>query len=201
MRENRAPPNERWAQFRFSVIGGLLASPPEAGELQHALRELAERLYQHPVHPGQSLRLGFSTIEHWYYQARDAQDPVGALSRKVRADAGRAWAMSSALLSALEAQYRAHPRWTVQLQYDNLAAAAKGHPEWGPIPSYQTVRRRMREKGWVRRLEPARPTPGQAHAARRREQREVRSYEASHVHALWLMRSTALCGGGEPKPP
>jgi len=185
MRENRAPPNERWAQFRFSVIGGLLASPPEAGELQHALRELAERLYQHPVHPGQSLRLGFSTIEHWYYQARDAQDPVGALSRKVRADAGRAWAMSSALLSALEAQYRAHPRWTVQLQYDNLAAAAKGHPEWGPIPSYQTVRRRMREKGWVRRLEAARPTPGKAHAARRREQREVRSYEASHVHALW----------------
>jgi len=96
MRENRAPPSERWAQFRFSVIGGLLASPPEAGQLQPALRELAGRIYQHPVHPGQWLRLGFSTIERWYYQARDAQArPASARTLRASAPTGswasRAW--------------------------------------------------------------------------------------------------------------
>jgi transposase InsO family protein len=43
----------------------------------------------------------------------------------------------------------------------------------------------MLEKGWVRRAEPAKPTEGQSRAARRRESREIRSFEASHVHALW----------------
>jgi transposase InsO family protein len=43
----------------------------------------------------------------------------------------------------------------------------------------------MVEKGWVRRGGPAKPTEGQTRAARRRESREIRSFEASHVHALW----------------
>jgi transposase InsO family protein len=43
----------------------------------------------------------------------------------------------------------------------------------------------MMEKGWFRRPEPAKPTEGQTRAARRREAREVRSFEAAHVHALW----------------
>ena len=180
-----APRRERWARFRFSVIGGLLASPPEPGELQQALRELAGRTYEHPLEPGRTIRLGFSTIERWYYRAREVADPLGALSRKVRADAGRAWALSPKLLEVLEAQYHAHPRWTVQLHYDNLAAVVRARPELGELPSYQTLRRRMRERGWVRRAEPANPTEGQRRAARRREAREVRSYELSHVHALW----------------
>jgi transposase InsO family protein len=176
---------ERWARFRFSVIGGLLASPPEGGDLQAALRALAERTYQHPFRPRERLRLGFSTIERWYYQAKDRADPLAALARKLRADAGRAWALSPELATVLEAQYRAHPRWTVQLHYDNLAAVVRARPELGALPSYQTVRRRMQGQGWVRRREPAQPTAGQQRAAERREAREVRSFEASHVHALW----------------
>jgi len=43
----------------------------------------------------------------------------------------------------------------------------------------------MREKGWLRRREPAHPTEGQRRAAKRRLSHEIRSYEASHVHALW----------------
>jgi transposase InsO family protein len=176
---------ERWARFRFSVIGGLLASPPGGGTLQQALRALAERTYQHPFRPGEQLRLGFSTIERWYYQAKDTADPIAALGRKVRADTGRAWALSPALRAVLEAQYHAHPRWTVQLHYDNLAAVVAQRPALGALPSYQTLRRQMLAQGWVRRREPAQPTAGQQRAAARREAREVRSFEAAHVHALW----------------
>ncbi len=176
---------ERWARFRFSVIGGLLASPPAGGELQAALRALAARTYQHPLRPGARVQLGFSTIERWYYQAKDRADPIAALGRKLRADTGRAWALAPELLGLLEAQYQAHPRWTVQLHYDNLAALVVTRPALGALPSYQTVRRQMQARGWVRRRVPAQPTAGQRQAAARREGREVRSFEASHVHALW----------------
>ena len=107
------------------------------------------------------------------------------MGRKVRSDAGHHWALSPALLAALETQYHRYPRWTVQLHYDNLAAEVAEHPALGRLPSYQTVRRRMREQGWVRRREPRQPTEGQRRAAQRREAREVRSFEATHVHALW----------------
>ena len=184
MKEEVAP-KQRWGRFRLQVIGPLLASPAAPGELQEKLRELSEVVYRHPLSPEQSLRLGFSTIERWYYQARDAADPVAALSRKTRADTGRRGALSPALRSVLAAQYAAHPRWTVQLHYDNLVAEVTGKPEVGAVPSYQSIRRWMREQGWQRRCEPANPTEGQRRAARRRERREIRGYEASHVHALW----------------
>lgn len=176
---------ERWARFRFSVIGGLLASPPEGGTLQAALREVAAGTYQHPLRLGERVRLGFSTIERWYYQARGAPDPIAALGRKLRVDTGRTWALAPDLLTVLEAQYQAHPHWTVQLHYDNLAAVVKARPELGALPSYQTVRRGMQARGWVRRRLPAAPTAGQQRAAERRATREVRSFEAGHVHALW----------------
>ncbi len=175
----------RWARFRLQVIGPLLASPAESGDLQGKIRELSEVVYKHPLRPEKSLRFGFSTIERWYYQAREAADPIAALTRKGRSDAGRRKALSGALLKALEAQYADHPGWTMQLHYDNLAAVAAAKPELGSLPSYQSVRRGMLEKGWLRRREPANPTEGQRRAARRRERREIRSFEASHVHALW----------------
>lgn len=176
---------ESWGRFRLQVIGPLLASPAQKGELQAKIRELSEVVYRHPLHPGKSMRLGFSTIERWYYRAKDAADPVAALSRKLRSDTGRRSALCEELMSVLKAQYAAHLRWTVQLHYDNLAAEVAQRPHLGTLPSYQSVRRLMREKGWLRRLEPANPTDGQRRAARRRESREIRGFEASHVHALW----------------
>jgi transposase InsO family protein len=184
MRE-KVSPKERWGRFRLQVIGPLLVSPVEKGELQEKIRELSEKVYRHPLHPEKSIRLGFSTIERWYYQARDAADPVAVLLRKARSDAGKRVALSDALLSVLEAQHAKYPRWTVQLHYDNLTAEVAEKPQLGSLPSYQSVRRRMREKGWLRRREPANPTDGQRLAARRRESREIRGFEASHVHALW----------------
>ena len=41
--------HEKWATFRFSVIGLLLAAPPRRGELAGAIAALAERTWQHPI--------------------------------------------------------------------------------------------------------------------------------------------------------
>ena len=175
---------EGWARFRFSVIGGLLASPPDGGALQDALRTLAAHPYQHPF-THERIRLGFSTLERWYYQAKATADPLAALRRKVRADTGRPWALAPELVALLAAQYQRYPRWTVQLHYDNLAAEIAKRPALGALPSYQTVRRRMQEQGWVRWKGPAHPTAGQQRAATRLDAREVRSFEASTVHGVW----------------
>jgi len=57
MRErDNAPARVRWARLRFSIIGALLASPPESGELGAALDELAARAYVHPT-TGEQIRL------------------------------------------------------------------------------------------------------------------------------------------------
>jgi transposase InsO family protein len=185
MSEKKLPGWQDWTTFRFAVIGGLLTRPPESGELQKALAALAEQSYQHPAEPQKQLRLSFATIERWYYQARAAQDPIAVLRRKPRVDAGRRPSISDTLRQTIKTQYQEHPRWSVQLHYDNLSALARERPEITPLPSYKTLLRLMRENGWRRRLEPALPTPGQKIAIRRREEREIRSFEASHVHALW----------------
>jgi hypothetical protein len=61
--------HEEWARFRFSVIGPLLAAPPERGELQELLQSLADRKWRHPM-TGQWVQFGLSTIERWFYTAR-----------------------------------------------------------------------------------------------------------------------------------
>lgn len=175
----------RWAQFRFAVIGELLSCPPPKGQLQPALERLSKKHYRHPVDPNRRIALGASTIERWYYKARMAADPIAALGRKIRSDAGIRWSMADRLLAELKAQHAEHPQWNVQLHYDNLAARVEEAPELGSMPSYKTVLRCMRDNGWRRRHEPAHPSAGQRQAAQRLEQREVRGFEVAHVHGLW----------------
>ena len=73
----------------------------------------------------------------------------------------------------------------MQLHHDNLAALVKEQPRLGPMVSYKTVLRCMRENGWLQVRQPARPTLGQKRAAERLCRREVRSFEVAHVHGLW----------------
>nr|WP_287413334.1 DDE-type integrase/transposase/recombinase [Pseudodesulfovibrio sp.] len=176
---------QRWAQFRHSVIGELLVSPPPTGQLQQALRRLSQKIYSHPIDSNRKLSLGLSTIERWYYKARGADDPISVLGRKIRSDAGIRWSMPDAILEALKTQYKAYSRWTTQLHYDNLEVLVGKQPELGKLPSYKTVLRCMRDNGWLRSHEPAQPTNGQLLAAKRLEQREVRSFEVPYVHGLW----------------
>jgi putative transposase len=172
--------HDAWARLRFSIIGSLLASPPAKGELGRAIAALAAKSWKHPI-SGEPVCFGCSTIERWYYQARNAgQDPVGELRRRVRKDAGRQGAVSSKLAVAIRAQHADHPSWTYQLHFDNLEAVVAGDPKLGPLPSYSTIRRYMKANGLVRQ-------PRRKHGDVRASaaDREVRSYEVEYVQGLW----------------
>lgn len=172
-----------WARFRFSVVGSLLSSPPARGALKTAIRCLAEKTWCHPV-SGRDVRFSAVTIERWYYMARRGHDdPVTVLRRAVRKDRGKV-SLPSAVAQQLSLQYRDHQHWSYQLHYDNLAALVKADPALGRLRSYSTVRRYMQAHGWVPRLQ-AKGRLGEALAEKRRQTREIRSYEATHVGALW----------------
>ena len=174
-----------WARFRFSVIGSLLSSPPARGAIKAAIRSLAAKTWSHPT-SGRDVQFAAATIERWYHTARrQGDDPVGALRRAVRKDCGKI-SLAATLAERLSLQYRDHPDWSYKLHYDNLAALVKADPSLGALLSYSTVRRYMQAHGQVRRprLQP-RGRPGEAHAQERRQTREVRSYEAEYVGALW----------------
>ena len=171
-----------WGQLRFSVIGPLLTSPPEKGKLGESIRLLSGRSYQHPF-KDELVSFGASTIERWYYQALGSNDPVAALSRQVRSDAGNSKSLSGRQLEELSSQYKHYPHWSYQLHADNLAALVEEKPELGEVPSYSTVRRRMKERGWYKKRRAK--TSGQQKAAAHLEQREVRSFEADYVNSLW----------------
>jgi len=175
---------ERWARLRFAIVGPLLAAPPEHGELQSALRELSAKSWRHPV-TGLGVAFSVPTLERWFYVARSSPDPVSALRRKRRSDAGQGRRLSPTLIQALETQYRGHTGWTVQLHYDNLLALREEEPALGMVPSYATVRRFMKAQGWARKRRPKRNTPGAQQAAERLERCEVRSFEAEYADALW----------------
>lgn len=179
------PGHKIWGRFRFSVISSLLVRPPERGELQSRLEELASRTWKHPLREGERVTFGKSTIERWYYRARDADDPIDALSRKVRKDRGVPRKLSEELLEALEEQYRQHPNWSYRLHYDNLEALVEEDAELGPMPSYATIRRRMKERGWTKQPVGRDPTEAKRFSVQRREAREVRSFEVEHAHGLW----------------
>ena len=99
--------HERWAAFRFSVIGQLLAAPPRKGELRAEIEALAAQEWQHPI-TGEPIRFAYSTIERWLYGVTGENDPVGALLRKVRTDAGHQISMTNAVRQALLDQYEQH---------------------------------------------------------------------------------------------
>ena len=177
--------HQRWAEFRFSVIGQLLAAPPPKGELATAIAALAERRWHHPI-TDEHTCFGFSTIERWYYRAlKEKSDPVGVLRRKLRADAGQQPAMSSAVRQAILTQYAAHKSWSVRLHHDNLVALADSNPELEPVPSYATLRRFLKANGFNKRPRiSSRRTEGAERAEARFLDREVRSYEAEYVGGL-----------------
>jgi hypothetical protein len=134
-------PHERWAHFRFSVIGPLLAAPPGRGELQGQLQELAAKKWRHPI-SGEWVVFGLSTIERWFYKALRAKaGPVEALKRKIRCDHGQHPSLPPKLIELLVEQRRQHPSWSYQLHFDNLAVLAEQQPQAGPMPSYASLLR------------------------------------------------------------
>lgn len=178
-------PHERWAHFRFSVIGPLLAAPPSAGQLQEQLRALAAKKWRHPI-SGEWTLFGFSTLERWYYKARLTHGPIAALQRKIRSDQGQHPSVSPQLLELLREQYRQHPSWSYQLHFDNLTVVVEKQPPAGPMPCYASLVRCMKSHGLFKRARrgPVH-SPGAQAAEHRYEAREVRSYENQYVNGLW----------------
>lgn len=180
---------DRWARFRFSVVGPLLSAPPKGGDLTEALRALSSKQWKHPF-TGVSMTLSLSTIERWFYGCRKQHNPLTALRSKRREDAGKSRYLSPALKQLIHQQYRQHTSWSTQLHFDNLCVLVKQSQEigepLGDMPSYSTVLRYMKSHDLKKQARVRkRDTAGAALAAERLENREVRSFEMDHVNALW----------------
>jgi transposase InsO family protein len=145
--------------------------------------------------------LSHKTIERWYYAVRDAEQPIEVLARKVPRHAGTHPSVSEPLVGTLRQLRADHPRWSAQLLYDNACELAKTTPGLGELPSYATVCRYLRSAGLGKTRKPRRheKKPGFV-------PRERRSYELSHVHALWHTdfhegkRKVVLASGELVKP-
>jgi putative transposase len=201
--EDEAPARLRWARLRFAIIGPLLASPPEHGQLTDRIHDLAIKSWKHPT-TGEALRFSAKTIERMYYLTRNEADPLRALERKVPKHAGTHPSMSAGLAAALTQQYREHPRWSYKLHRDNLVVLVAEDPSLGPMVGYATVCRFLKDHGLAR----------QRGRLRRRGKgsesevvpRETRSYEVAHVNALWHYdfhdgRRKVVTASGELKTP
>ena len=171
-----------------SVLRGGLALElsPCRGALQTAIRSLAAKTWSHPV-TGRDVRFSAVTIERWYYTARrQHDDPVGALRRAVRKDCGKV-SLAAALAERLILQYRDHPHWSYQLHYDNLAALVKADPTLGPLTLLfhgQAVHAGSRLGAQAEASVPAN-APAKLARNEDAQTREIRSYEAAYVGALW----------------
>lgn len=186
MNDEQPPGGDRWAHLRFAIVGPLLAAPPRRGQLKPALGVLAAQVWRHPI-TTEAVGFCFSTIERWYYAARNEErDPVGVLRDQPRRDRGHYRAISPKQRDLLGAQYHLHQSWSYQLHTDNLATLVDGDASLGVMPSYNTVRRYMAKHGLVPQPKPQpAATAGEARACRRRQQLEIRSYEAEYVHGRW----------------
>jgi len=180
----------------------LLASPPPRGDLQPELERLAAKTWRHPITSAPTT-FGLSTIEHWYYGAKNAPtDPVGRLRKKLRKDLGKRVAITDALAHAIHALYAAHRSWSYQLHYDNLVAWADADQTVGAVPAYATVRRYITSIGLLRRRKiGGEPTEGKRRAEQRLDEREVRSYENEYVNGLWLSTFTSSSPRSTGSPP
>lgn len=189
--EDRRPNAIRKAEFRFTVIGGLLSSPPAYGNLTKELEILAAKTWKDPI-TGKNVRLSIPTIERWLFKARkESQSPVVALQDKTRVDFGSFKAISEELLTKWKELYDKHPHWSLLLLYDNYKAWAQMQsPPLNGIPSYSTIRRLCLQNGWVRKRKPicredGTPLPSSIAAEARRVGIEIRSYEVEYVGGLW----------------
>lgn len=178
------PSSRKWAEFKFSVIGHLLASPPPFGKLQEELRILSSKLWKHPQ-TGQHCKYSKSTLERWYYLSlKERETPIKSLLRKTRNDVTLEKVMTVELKKKLDIELGQHQTWSMKLHSDNLAAIIR-KDQLGPIPSYSTVRRFLKKMGYQKKSIRNDKRKGQLRAEERVEKWETRSYENPYVGGLW----------------
>jgi len=177
--DSSTPARVRWARLRFSIVGPLLSSPPDNGELADTIARLAARAWRHPT-TGGVFRVSAKSIERWYYAARDADDVIAVLERKVPKHAGTHPSISEKVADQIRVLRKEHPRWTFQLVHDNLSALARTDESLRPVPGYATVCRFMKHHGLGKQPRPKRHEKEEGFVPRER-----RAFEVAHVHGLW----------------
>ena len=131
--------SRRWGEFRLAVVGHLLVCELERGQLEAELKSLSAKQWNHPI-SGQPAVFGYSTIERWYYIARN--NPEGrlrALSR-MRSDAGIPWSLTKEVRAYLARQAKKHKSWNYQ-RHHQILLQAMNERGWGRPPSYKAVSR------------------------------------------------------------
>jgi putative transposase len=127
--------SKKWAEFKFSAIGYLLAAPPDYGKLRLKLEELSNKSWKHPI-SGEAYRISLKTLEKWYYLAiNNGDNPVEGLAPKVRSDRGQNRALSDWMKNQLKDEAKKHPGWSKQLHFDNLKVLITTNNQ-GKAPSY-----------------------------------------------------------------
>ena len=139
--------HERWAHFRFSVIGPLLAAPPARGQLQKQLKELGGQKVAAPDFRPMGRCSAFRPSSAGITK-RSAPRPVRwkCSSAKSAPTTGTHPSVGPKLIELLAEQHRQHPSWSYQLHFDNLVGAGgASNPRLGPMPSYVSLLRYMKE--------------------------------------------------------
>ena len=128
-RDDDTPTRVRWARLRFSIIGPLLASPADGGDLKRRIEELAAALLETPAdRRGDPVLLQDhrAVVLRRARPERSASPRSHARSTPARARTRASWPRSH---EAIARQHREHPRWSFQLHYDNLVALAREDPQ------------------------------------------------------------------------
>jgi transposase len=130
--------SRRWAEFRLAAVGHLAFGDIKRGKVDRELRSLSARQWKHPI-SGSCVRFGYSTIQRWYYTVlNNPKAPLRALSKR-RCDAGVPRIIQQ-VCHKLTGQAERHPSWTYSRHQQALVGYMNGR-DWGPPPSYATVRR------------------------------------------------------------
>lgn len=154
------------ALFRLSVLGPLVSRERlERGELQHIIRELAQRQYAIPNSRRQYI--GEKTIESWLYKFR--RDGIAGLAPKPRIDRGLS-KIAPALQAAIVAAKQDNPRRSVR-QIGQLLASS-GQAAKGNL-SRSAIHRLLQSRGMSRM------------SGSSSEPQEKRSFVAASAGAIW----------------
>ena len=175
-----------WARFRFSVVGSLLSSPPPRGALKTAIRSLAAKTWTHPTTGRDVQLLGRHHRAVVLHGTARHDDPVAVLRRAVRKDCGKV-SLATALAERLSSPVPRAPALELPTPLRQpRRAGRRPSPRWGRstrMPRCGATCRRT--AGCPGPGSHPKQRPGEARAETRRQTREVRSYEAAYVGALW----------------
>jgi transposase InsO family protein len=174
---------EEMAVFRHSIVGDLVASELDRGDLQRELKERARKRYRPPGAQA-SRTYHWKTLQDWFYRCR--AEGLQALAQRSRS-IGHALALDEGQRELMLDMRREHTTASTDLL---LAEAVRN----GVIPegavSEPTLRRLYRDHGLGR------------HAPNRAERRERRRWEADRVCRIWhadVCHVWLRDGDGRPK--